>query len=366
MAKILFVTHNFNLEGAPLFLFNLARGLKGMDHQVDILSPSDGPLKKFFLKEGLKTAVADFFDKPIDLDKKANEYDAIIVNTISGYKFLQKISDSAKKKVAWALHESERDVYFRLFSDLNWGLFKKVGRVVFSSLATREVYEDLNTSKNFSIINTVGDWQKIDKYIAGNKKRSAKKRCGFRPSDILVIAIGTICLRKGQLEFAQAAVEVLKKLKNSNLIFVMVGGGRGYEIEKSIEKIINLGGFQNQIIIVNETKNIFDYYLASDIFVCNSYIEAFPLSILEAMVFKLPIISTDVYGIPEQIDDGKDGLLIMAGDTKELEKKIIYLLENPGKAKELGENARKKIDEKFQFSEMIRKYNKLISEISNE
>lgn len=146
----------------------------------------------------------------------------------------------------------------------------------------------------------------------------------------------------------------------------MVGGGRGYEIEKSIEKIINLGGFQNQIIIVNETKNIFDYYLASDIFVCNSYIEAFPLSILEAMVFKLPIISTDVYGIPEQIDDGKDGLLIMAGDTKELEKKIIYLLENPGKAKELGENARKKIDEKFQFSEMIRKYNKLISEISNE
>lgn len=354
-----------NLEGAPLFLFNLAKGLKKIGHEIEVLSPSNGPLKELFSRENLKPTIFDFKSGKTDFERKEKDYDAIIVNTIAGYKFIQKVGQETRKKIAWALHESEREVYFQAFVDLDAALFSEVGRVVFSSLATREIYEDLNISKNFEIINTVGDWKVIDKFIQKNKKEAIKRKHGFGESDLLIAAVGTICLRKGLLELVQAAIEVLKKKGNKNIKFVLVGGGRGYEIEKTIRKTINLSGFRDQIVIVNETKNVFDYYLISDIFVCNSYIEAFPLSILEAMAFSLPIISTDVYGIPEQIDDGKDGLLVMAGDTKALEEKIMHLLKNKDEALKLGKNARKKIEKKFRFDEMIGKYDKLISEISN-
>lgn len=365
MAKILLVTHNLNLEGAPLFLFNLAKGLKKMGHGVEIMSPSDGPLKELFSREGLKSTIYDFRSQKFDFKGREDDYDAIIVNTIAGYKFIQKMSRTLRKKIIWALHESERELYFQSFSDLDAALFSEVGRVVFSSMATREVYEDLDTSGNFTIINTVGDWKVIDEYIGKNNKKIIKKKCGFSNKDFLVTAIGTICVRKGQLELVQAAVEVLSKLKNPKFKFVMVGGGRGYEIEETIRKVIKQSSLGSQIVIVDEIKDIFDYYLICDIFVCNSYIEAFPLSILEAMAFGLPIIATDIYGIPEQIDDGKDGLLVMAGDVKELKNKITHLLKNKKEAKELGINARKKIENKFQFGEMIRKYDKLISEIAN-
>ncbi|MDI6778014.1 MAG: glycosyltransferase family 4 protein [Patescibacteria group bacterium] len=365
MAKILLVTHNLNLEGAPLFLFNLGKGLKKIGYEVEVLSPSSGPLKRAFSKESLKPFIFYFKSEKANLEGKEKDYDAIIVNTISGYKFIQKTGDSAKKKIAWVLHESERDVYFNLFSDLNPELFGKVDKVVFSSQATRDVYEDLNTSGNFEIINTVGDRKVIDEFVEKNEKRIVKKKRGFADEDFLVMTIGTICLRKGQMEFTQAAIEILKKVKNSNLKFVMVGGGRGYEIEKTIRKTIMQSGFGDQIIIIDETKDIFDYYFISDIFVLNSYIEAFPLSILEAMAFGLPIIATDVYGIPEQIEDGKEGLLIMAGDVKGLENKIMYLLKNKNEAKKLGMNARNKIENEFQFDEMIKRYDKLISETAN-
>ncbi len=365
MAKILLVSHNLNLEGAPLFLFNLGKGLKKIGHDVEVFSPSSGPLKGLFLQEGLKPSVFDFKSGKADFRGREKDYDVIIVNTIAGYKFIQKVDQETRKKIAWALHESEREIYFQSFADLDAALFSEVGRVVFSSMVTREVYEDLNISKNFEIINTVGDWKVIEEFVEKNKKNTVKKKRGFAEKDFLVVAIGTICLRKGQLEIVQAAINVLRKSKNPNLKFVLVGGGRGYEIEKTIRRTINLSGLGDQIVIVNETKDVFDYYLISDIFVCNSYVEAFPLSILEAMAFGLPIIATDVYGIPEQIDDGKDGLLVMAGDVKGLENKITHLLKNKKEARELGMNARKKIEDKFQFGEMIRKYDKLISEIVN-
>ncbi|MFA5925321.1 MAG: glycosyltransferase [Parcubacteria group bacterium] len=358
--SILLVTHNLNLEGAPLFLFNLAKGLKKMGYYVNLLSPSDGPLKDTFLREGIDVDISDFAAKEFDSSSFKGKYVAIIVNTIVGYKFLSKI-DLKKEKTIWCLHESEREIYFRAFPDLEKSIFARVGKVVFSSKATREVYEDLNISGNFTIINTVGDWKEIDNYLKNNSKEKVRERYGFKESDVLISQIGTICPRKGQFELTEAAVSILKKSNNPNIKFLLIGGGRGYELEKTIRKLISANGLRDRIIIVNETEQIFDYYLMSDIFICNSYIEAFPLSILEAMAFSLPIISTDVYGISEQIEDGKDGLLIMAGDKKELEKKILYLLENKKKAKELGKNARKKIDYEFGFDEMINKYSRLIS-----
>jgi len=158
----------------------------------------------------------------------------------------------------------------------------------------------------------------------------------------------------------------LNKANDANLRFVMVGGGRGYEYEKTIRKLINYNGLGDQISIFDETKDIFDFYFISDILVCNSYIEAFPMVTLEAMAFGLPIVSTDAYGLAEQFENGKNGLLVMPGDTERLEKKIMYLIKNPKVAKRLGENAKETVKKRFSFKKMIGQYNSLIQEVCNK
>ena len=356
------VTHNLNFEGAPLFYFNLAKGLEKLGYVIKFLSPVNGPLKNTFSKAGIKTTVADFSSKEFDIRKFENKYDAILVNTILGYKLIKKLNLKTEK-VIWSLHESERSVYYKQFPDFNNNLFSQVLKVVFSSEATRNMYSDLDTAGNFTIINTVGDTKKIDGYIKKNIKEKIKEKYGFKKSDFIVNLIGTICLRKGQLEFTEAAVNILKKLKNPNLKFVMVGGGRGYECEKVIRKMIKMNGLEDNIIIFNETREIFDFYFISDIFVCNSYIEAFPMVTLEAMAFSLPIISTDAYGLAEQFKDGENGLVIMAGDKEALENKIVYLIKNPQEARRLGKNARIFLEKNFSYDAMIKKYDLLITEV---
>ncbi len=360
--KILIVTHNLNLEGAPFFLLNLASGLKDLGYSITIISPCDGPIRSFFEKIKIEVRIIDFLSSRADISQAENIYDLIIVNTIIGYKFIKKL-DLQKEKIIWCLHESEKDFYFKHFNDLDKEIFYQVKRVVFSSNATREIYEELNCNNNFSTINTLGNWNKIDKYIENNSKKKVKRKLGFREEDFIINIIGTICLRKGQMEFTEAAIEILKKINNPHLKFLMVGGGRGYEYEKEIRKKIEASGLNNQILIVNETKEILDYYFISDIFVCNSYIEAFPMVILEAMAFGLPIVSTDAYGIAEQIEDGKSGLLVMPGDTKDLEKKIASLIKNRQLARNLGRGAKKRLQEYFPFKKMIHEYDSLIQEV---
>src|SRR4029077_11599239 len=73
-----------------------------------------------------------------------------------------------------------------------------------------------------------------------------------------------------------------------------------------------------RVSIVAETHEIARYYQAADIFVCTSRVESFPRVVLEAMAYGLPIVSTRVFGIAEQVGENVNGLLYEPGDTQRL------------------------------------------------
>lgn len=74
----------------------------------------------------------------------------------------------------------------------------------------------------------------------------------------------------------------------------------------------------------------------SDVFILPSYIEGVPISILEAMSYKLPIISTTVGGIPEIVQHLKNGFLFSPGQHEKLFSYIKEIIENKETAKEMG------------------------------
>lgn len=111
-------------------------------------------------------------------------------------------------------------------------------------------------------------------------------------------------------------------------------------VNKRIEKNVRLLGY------VDEKKRR-EVYLNSSIFVLPSYFEGMPRSLLEAMAYGLPSVTTRVNGIPDLLDDGVTGILIEPGDINALACNIIALLRNDQTRYEMGRNARLRVQENF-------------------
>lgn len=122
----------------------------------------------------------------------------------------------------------------------------------------------------------------------------------------------------------------------------------------------------NQFIIDNElldvvqlmpwSDNKWDIYKQTDIFCIPSIHEAFGLVFLEAGFMEIPVVSTNVEGIPEVVLDGFTGLLSAPNDTISLAKNLVELLEDDKKSYQLGINARFRILKQFDFNNSIEHY----------
>ena len=102
---------------------------------------------------------------------------------------------------------------------------------------------------------------------------------------------------------------------------------------------------------------------ASDVFCLISNYEGLPISIIEGMRADLPVLASNVGGVPELVEDGVNGYLINRGDTKQLAEKIICLLEDKNLLMNMGKKSREIYLEKFTSKVMIDKIKSVYNEI---
>ena len=366
--KILLVSHNLNTEGAPIFLLDLAKSLRSRGYSVKVVSLLDGPLKLDYAKYGIRTQICE----PANIAKFLKIYKprVAIINTIVSHEYLNEIEKfGTNVNTIWIIHESERSVYFRELKGLNPSLFRKADAVVFVSNATKEVYSDLESNKNFFTIYNGINTKEIDLFKKSHDSDKLKQELGFLKDDKLITIVGTTCHRKGQKVFVNAAIKILKEEENKNIHFLIVGARENtFEEKKYLEEIKEIISknslrFNIHIIYSNDIpkrEDIFKYYFISDIFVCTSFIESLPIVILEAMAFELPIISTDVFGVKEEIEHENSGILIKPGDYEELANKILYLLNDESIAKKIGYNAYLRVKNCFYIKKMVDGYEEII------
>jgi glycosyltransferase involved in cell wall biosynthesis len=157
----------------------------------------------------------------------------------------------------------------------------------------------------------------------------------------LIISIGRIISLKRFDALIEAMPALLKQFPNIKLMIV----GSGPE-EAVLNRLIQELGLEKHISLSGSLPKdvLFKYIHASDLLVLNSIHETFPHQLLEAMSIGTPVVATSVGGIPEIVENNKEGLLVKSGNEKELKKAIIKILTDENLSLRLTKEAKKKAD----------------------
>ncbi len=148
-----------------------------------------------------------------------------------------------------------------------------------------------------------------------------------------------------------ALIEAFKLLNRNFPDTKLIITGSGYE-EENLKKIVNEMNLQNKVIFHGFTNNPQLIAAAYDIGTLVSLNEGFPNSIVEYMSVGTPVVSTDVGGVREIINDGENGL-ITGFKPEEIAKNIMKLLSNDEFRKETGKKGLKTVMENFTEDKMI-------------
>ncbi|MDF1698457.1 MAG: glycosyltransferase family 4 protein [Saprospiraceae bacterium] len=143
-------------------------------------------------------------------------------------------------------------------------------------------------------------------------------------NEFVVGYIAAFTQEKDHHTFIRTAKHLIKSFPQINFKFLLVGQGPLFNQIKTESKSI-----QDQIEFLGFIKNIKEAYHKIDLILHTSQSEALGTSILDALKFSIPVVATDVGGIPEIIDHEKNGFLCTPGDHKQMANFVIQLATNP-------------------------------------
>jgi GT2 family glycosyltransferase len=342
--RILCCSHNLNLEGAPKILFEVAAHLKrGNLAEPIVFSPNHGPLEEKYRALGIQVIVDGAMVPPqaygpsyeAGLARFAQflnglKVDVVLANTLLFFSAIDSAYVAGLPSV-WAIHESEgwRNYYSGSTPSVQrraWQCFSYPYRVVFCANATRDIYSELEVNRNFTVINNGIVTDDLDAYLSKSFRLEVRAELGFAETDVVALTVGTVCARKNQMDFVHAAKRLL--LAGNERLRVLIVGDRASEYSDALHATIRelSSELQARFHIVRETDSVWKYYAAADVYVCSSHMESYPMAILEAMAFALPIISTPVHGIPEQVREGVNACYYSPGDNERLSELLSLML----------------------------------------
>ena len=194
----------------------------------------------------------------------------------------------------------------------------------------------------------------------------------FRPPEVHerynlknVCFVGRLEEQKG-VEYLIKSMDIIRSKENDVKLFI-VGDGQLRDNLKRLSEKLEL---DNHIEFVGSVNDVLPYYNNARIFVLPSISEGMPLSLLEAMSCKLPVVVTMVGGNTEIVNPrlgvggtivsdyhiGENGVLVKTKDVKGLAEAILRLLRDDDLSKQLGGKARKLVEENYSQEKIVNEY----------
>lgn len=182
------------------------------------------------------------------------------------------------------------------------------------------------------------------------------------PADVpLVGTVAILRMKKGHRFIVEAAPRILAACPDTHFVFA----GDGPQME-NLRAQIAAAGLTARIHLLGLRRDIANVLAACDLFLLPTEQEALGTSYIEAMAMGLPVVGTDVDGVPEVVRQGENGLLIRPGDADSLAEAVIRLLSDDALRLAMGQRSRALVSSVFHVetmcAAMLMLYRRLLAE----
>jgi len=214
------------------------------------------------------------------------------------------------------------------------------------------------TLKDFDIkrpIEVIPNFVNCDLYF---RQPDSKLRAEWAPNgEVILMHLSNFRPVKRILDAVEIFAMVREKMP-AKLVMIGDGPDRG-----PAEELARTRGMESDVIFLGKQNGVQAKLSQADLFLLPSQLESFGLAALEAMACEVPVIATNVGGVPEVVDHGVDGYLVEPGDVKLAGRYAIDLLSRADHGREVGQLARVHAKEKFCANDVIPKYERYYEQV---
>jgi len=335
--RTLVVTHQLDLGGAQLYLMDLLTELLRIEAVAPtVVSAIDGPLRPELEALGVPIHISgipptDRLDAHLGRVEELaawaaeREFEVAFVNTATTHVLSGlEVAGRLGAPTIWAIHESMEPP--ELWGRVDPGVRRRaeaalgtVAQPLFVATATQRLFEPAIGAERGLTIPYGLDLHPIDARRDGFDRDGARRERGIARDAEVLLCVGSIEPRKAQVPLAQAFARIAARHPRAHLVFV---GGRESPYAELLSACAASCGAAERISIVPTTADVQPWFGVADFLVCASDVESLPRVALEAMAWELPVLGTDIFGLPELIEDGVNGWLCEPRDLVALSEAL--------------------------------------------
>jgi L-malate glycosyltransferase len=184
-----------------------------------------------------------------------------------------------------------------------------------------------------------------------SERDEVRREIGLQPGDFAILMVA----RLDYLKDHATAIRMLARVARQAPYAKLVLAGDGPERAK-VEELIAELGIARQVRMLGLRKDVARLVQAADLFLLTSISEGIPLTVIEAMAAKLPVVATQVGGMAEVVEHGVSGLLAPSGDDARLAACVLRLVHDAQMRREMGEQGQQRARTLFSESDMQARY----------
>ncbi len=212
------------------------------------------------------------------------------------------------------------------------------------------------------------DVRRIDNAASG----AVREEFGISEDDFVVGTVTRLDATKDTITLARAFARLYPSAPQSRddapakpgarLRLLIVGDGNQ---RMAIESFGAERGLNDAIIFAGVRHDVPRLLGAMNMFALSSLSEGMPITVLEAMAARLPVVATNVGSLPQLVDEGVTGFLVESRDDRSLAERIALLRSNRDLATRFGQAARRKVEREYSLESMLRRYAELYLSVLN-
>lgn len=173
-----------------------------------------------------------------------------------------------------------------------------------------------------------------------------------------VVSVGRLTAEKGQAVLLRAMQLVLRKMPEARLV-VCGEGPEGETLRRQAQSL----GLGEAVAFAGFVPDVRLHLATADVFAMPSLSEGLGVAALEAMAMARPVVASDAGGLPESVVDGETGLVVPAGKVEPLAEALAALLNDPGRARAMGEAGRERARERYHRPRVVDRIVSLYHEV---